>query len=318
MEADAGIRNLRKLWSGFWASRALLTANNFGVFDHLQTERTADEVAALIEADPRGTEILLNALAGLGLLRKRSGKFRNSIDADRYLVKGSLLYQGDIIRHADSLWKSWSLLDEVVKAGAPVRKSGDHESFIRGMHNNAVLRAAGVIGELDLKGVRKALDLGGGPGTYSIELARKGITVTLFDLPDTIPVSREIISESGVDGITCRAGDFITDDIGCGYDLIFISQVLHSLSPAENVRLIGKCSKALQRGGTIAIQEFLIDATRTKPVHGALFSINMLVNTAGGRCYAAPEIIDWLSTAGFRKCGRKVLDDTVLVFGSIR
>ncbi len=318
MGIDTEIRGLRRLWNGFWASRVLLTANNFRIFDHLSAGKTAEEAAELIGADPRGTEILLNALTGLGLLRKKSGKFRNSATANRFLATGSPCYHGDIIRHADALWKSWSSLDEAVRTGAPARKSGDHESFIRGMHNNAVLRAAGVIGELDLKGVRNALDLGGGPGTYSIELARKGISVTLFDLPDTIPISREIISESGIEGIDCRAGDFLADDIGSGYDLIFVSQVLHSLSPAENGFLMGKCAKALRPGGRIAIQEFLIDATLTKPLHGALFSVNMLVNTDGGRCYAPEEIIGWLSAAGFRNCGRKELGDTVLVCGSIR
>ncbi|HET6419439.1 MAG TPA: class I SAM-dependent methyltransferase [Geobacteraceae bacterium] len=318
MGIDTEIRDLRSLWNGFWASRVLLTANNFRIFDHLRAGKTAEEAAGLIGADPRGTEILLNALTGLGLLRKKSGKFRNSAMADRFLATGSPHYHGDIIRHADSLWKSWSSLDEAVRTGAPARKSGDHEAFIRGMHNNAVWRAAGVIGELDLKGARNALDLGGGPGTYSIELARKGISVTLFDLPDTIPISREIINESGLEGIDFRAGDFLADDIGSGYDLIFVSQVLHSLSPAENAFLMGKCAKALRPRGRIAIQEFLIDATLTRPLHGALFSVNMLVNTDGGRCYAPGEIIGWLSAAGFRKCGRKDLDDTVLVFGSIR
>lgn len=317
MGADAEIRELRKLWSGFWTSRVLLTANNFGIFDHLPTARTAEEVAGLIGADARGTEILLNALTGMGLLRKKSGEFRNSAVASRFLVKGSPCYQGDIMRHADTLWKNWSSLDEVVKTGTPVRVAADHQSFIRGMHNIAVLRAAGVIRELDLKGVRTALDLGGGPGTYSIEMARRGIKVTLFDLPETVPISKEIIRESGVEGITCRAGDFLADEIGGGYDLVFISQVLHSLSATENACLIRKCAEALRKGGKIAIQEFNIDGTLSSPLHGALFAVNMLVNTEGGRCYAPREIIQWLHAAGFRNCSRRVLEDTVLIFGSI-
>lgn len=317
MEIGAELRELRKLWSGFWISRILLTANNLGIFDQLRDARTAQEVAGLIETDARSTEILLNALTGLGLLRKKSGKFRNSGVANRFLAKGSRHYQGDIMRHADALWKNWSCLDEVVKKGAPAGKARDHESFIRGMHNIAVTRAAGVIGKLDLKGVGNALDLGGGPGTYSIELARKGIAVTLFDLPETLSISREIIGGSGVEGITCRGGDFLADEIGGGYDLVFISQVLHSLSPAENADLIRKCAKALRKGGKIAIQEFQIDNTFTKPLHGALFSVNMLVNTESGRCYSPKEIIQWLHGAGFRKCSSRALEDTVLLFGSV-
>ena len=251
------------------------------------------------------------------LLRKKSGKFRNSPVANRFLVKGNPFYQGDIMRHADTLWKNWSCLDEVVKTGAPARVAADHQSFIRGMHNVAVLRTAGVMRELELKGVRDALDLGGGPGTYSIEMARRGIKVTLFDLPETLPISREIIGKSGVEGITFRAGDFLSDELGDGYDLVFISQVLHSLSPAENASLIRKCAKSLRKGGRIAIHEFNIDATLSSPLHGALFSVNMLVNTESGRCYAPGEMIQWLRAAGFRKCRRKELEDTVLIFGNV-
>ncbi len=316
MKINEELRELRKIWSGFWSSRVLLTANNLRIFDHLEKAGTAEEIATMIHADTRGTEILLNALAALGLVKKTSDSFRNSARAKRFLVEGSPHYQGDILRHGDTLWRNWSLLDEVVRTGKPARAAHDHESFIRGMHNNALLRAEKVIGKLDLKGVETALDLGGGPGTYSIELARRGIAVTLFDLPETIPVSRDIANKSGINGISFMAGDFFADDIGEGYDLILISQVLHSFSPDDNRLVLGKCLKALRNNGRIAIYEFLIDKTLTAPMHSALFSVNMLVNTGGGRAYSPREIMSWLSRTGFRKCGKKEFEDTVLVFGN--
>ncbi len=315
MKTDEELRELRKLWSGYWQSRVLLTANNMHIFDQMETAGTAEEIASRIGADARGTEILLNALAALGLVKKTSGKFRNSAKSRRFLVKGSPRYQGDILRHGDILWRNWSQLDEVVRTGKPARAAGDHESFIRGMHNNAVLRAGKIIGALDLKGVKTALDLGGGPGTYSIELARRGISVTLFDLAETIPISREIVADSGTGGVNFLEGDFFTDDFGVGYDLIFISQVLHSFSSEDNTLLLCKCRKALRKNGKIAVYEFLIDNTLTAPLHSALFSVNMLINTGGGRSYSPGEITSWLSSAGFRKCGRKEFEDTVLIFG---
>jgi len=317
MRIQKEVRELQKLWHGFWSSRVVLTANNLRIFDHLQTSITAEEAAGLIEADTRSTEILLNALTGLGLVRKMSGKYQNAAMAKRFLVTGSPYYQGDMLHHADTLWQNWSCLDEVVKTGKPAGKARNHDSFIRGMHNNSILRAAKIIRELDLKGVKRALDLGGGPGTYSIELARKGISVTLFDLPETIPVSREITGAAGTVGISFLAGDFFNDSIGEGYDLIFISQVLHSFSSADNRLILEKCRTALNDGGKIAIQEFSIDASLTSPQPSALFSVNMLVNTSGGRCYAPQEIIQWLTDAGFRKCSKKVVVDNVLVFGYV-
>jgi SAM-dependent methyltransferase len=315
MTIEKEIAELGKLWKGFWSSRVLLTANNLRVFDCLEKPKTTEEVAYLIAADVRATEILLNALTGLKLLRKTSGKFRNSAVAKRFLMRESPYYQGDIIRHADTLWQNWSHLDDVVRTGMPARKAQNHESFIRGMHDNAVFRAGKVIGRIGLKGVRHALDLGGGPGTYSIELARKGISVTLFDLPETIPISRDIVERAGMDGITFKAGDFFADDIGSGYDLILISQVLHSFSAKDNLIIVKKCKEALRTGGQIVIHEFLIADSLAAPEHSALFSVNMLVNTGGGRCYSPREIMGWLSEAGFGKLSRKLLEDKVLISG---
>ena len=146
------IQEFAGLWGGFRASRVVLTANNLTVFEHLRTPATANNVASSVGLDLRATEILLDALTALGLLKKTGNKYRNTEMTKRFLVKGSPLYQGDMLRHADSLWKSWSGLDEVVRSGQPNRSGGrDHESFIRAMHNNAVFRATDVIKAIDVR-----------------------------------------------------------------------------------------------------------------------------------------------------------------------
>lgn len=313
--AEQDVKELRKLWGGFWSSRVLLTANNLGVFDRLRTPKTADALARTTGTDKRALEILLDALTGLGLLRKAAGYYLNSSMASRFLVQGSPYYQGDIIRHADALWKRWSDLDAVIKTGGPSRRSRDHRSFIKSMHNIAAFKAPGVIGALALKGVRKALDLGGGPGTYSMEMARRKIDVTLFDLPDTIKIAKGIIKESGVSTVGFHSGDILKDPLTGRYDLIFMSQFLHAFSAKDCARIISKCKKALTPGGIIAIHEFFIDRNRTAPPQAALFSVNMLVNTPGGRCYPPAEMKQWLKQLGFKGIKETMLEDTVLVSG---
>jgi 2-polyprenyl-3-methyl-5-hydroxy-6-metoxy-1,4-benzoquinol methylase len=308
------LQEFTKLWGGFRASRVVLTANNYGVFDHLKTTKTAGDIARVISADPRATEILLDAVASVGLLKKSGGKYRNTETAEMFLVKASPLYQGDMLRHADDLWKSWSGLDEVVKTGLPNRSGRrDYSFFIRAMHNNAVFRVKGVISAIDLKGVRRALDLGGGPGTYSMELARKKIDVTLFDLPEAIAIAKEIVSEHGIENINFAAGDFHSDDIGASYDLVFISQIVHSLSIDENLALIKKAHSALGPKGRIVIHEFLLEKDRAYPVPGALFAVNMLINTMAGRSYTVQEMRGWLTMAGFKGIRTKALGETVIV-----
>src|SRR5574340_504340 len=212
-----------KLWGGFRASRVVLTANNLRLFEHVGTGTSASVLAAALRTDPRATEILLDALAALGLLGKRKATYKLTPLSKQYLLPESPVYQGDMLRHADSLWKSWSGLDEVVRTGQPNR-TGErhHEVFIRAMHNNALPRARKVVSALDLRGVKRALDLGGGPGTYSIALARKGIEVTLFDLPNTLYIARGIAQAAGVKKISFLGGDFHFDDIGGPYDLVLL------------------------------------------------------------------------------------------------
>ena len=306
-------KELRKIWGGFQGARVLLTANNYRVFDYLKKQKAAAGLAKDIGADKRATEILLDALTGLGLLKKQKGQYKNSSLASQFLISGSPYYQGDIIRHADTLWQNWSGLDNVVKTGKPHHVSHDHRAFILGMHNLALLKADNVLKAVGLKGVKKALDLGGGPGTYTIEMAKKGISVTIFDTPETIEIAKEVVKKSGVKNINFLQGDFLADDFGRDYDLIFISQILHAYSEDDNIMVLKKCRNALNKNGRIVIQEFFIDKDRANPVQSALFSINMLVNTEGGRCYSPEEIKRWYLKTGFRKIQKQLLADSVLI-----
>lgn len=309
-------QGLRMMWGGFWTARILMTANNYCVFDHLQSSRTAAELAASLGTDLRATIIILDALTALQLLKKRGSSYRNAPLATRFLVTGTPHYQGDILRHADSLWKSWSQLDTVLATGRPADSPHDHLSFIKGMHNIASLTAPAVIKAIGMKGVNKALDLGGGPGTYAMEMARKGATVTIFDLPATIAIARKMVKEQGVAGVSFKPGDVLTDSLGKGYDLVLVSQFIHAFSPEETALILAKACKALNPGGRIAVQEFPLDDSHAAPPQGALFSVNMLVQTPGGRCYPASEIVSLLKQAGCRSCTIGQAAGNALVIGT--
>ncbi len=343
-------KEIRKIWGSFREARVLLTANNYRVFDYLKIQKTAAELAKDLDADKRAMEILLDALTGLGFLKKQKGQYKNSKIASQFLVSESPYYQGAIIKHADTLWQNWSGLDTVIKTGAPYRKAQNHRAFILGMHNLAVLKTSKVLRAVGLKGVKRALDLGGGPGTYSIEMAKRGVEVTLFDRPETIEIAKKVINNpplmptldkgreynapqpplnlrGGVGGVKAGKGgfkrgninfiqgDFLHDDIGKGYDLIFASQIIHSNSERDNIMLLEKCKKALNDGGRVVIQEFFISEDRTSPAQSALFSINMLVNTVGGRCYSPNELKGWLLKAGFKNVKKQIVADGVLASG---
>lgn len=83
------VQALRQLWTGFWSSRVLLTANNIGVFDHLKSPKSASALALILRTDKRATEILLDALTGLGLLKKSGDKYKNSTLSSKFLIISS-------------------------------------------------------------------------------------------------------------------------------------------------------------------------------------------------------------------------------------
>jgi ubiquinone/menaquinone biosynthesis C-methylase UbiE len=308
-----------KLWGGFRAARVVMTANNYRIFEHLKSAKTAGQTADILETNFRATEILLDAVASLGLLAKSGKRYRNTALAKQFLVSESPTYQGDMLRHADALWKGWSNLDSIVKTGLPSRpETRDHEAFIRAMHDVAIFRAPAIVKALDLRKVKSALDLGGGPGTYSIELAKKGIAVTLFDASATLDVAQTFIQKAKVKTIELKAGDFNTDPIGSNYDLILLSQVFHAYSADENCALLEKAHRALNPNGQVAIHEFFIAPNMAYPPAGALFSVNMLVNTAQGRCYTPQEMKKWLTMTGYKNVREKMVNDTVLVMGKKR
>ncbi len=304
--------------SSFTASRVILTANNFHIFDYLDSPGlSASGLAGKISADRRATELMLNSLASIGLVEKKDSRFRNTPVASRYLVSGKPEYQGDILRHYSTLWDNWSGLDAVVKTGKPHRVSHDHRSFILGMHNLASLRVKEFLAALDLRGVRSVLDLGGGPGTYSMAFARSGREVTIMDFPETLKIARKLIREAGlVNKIRFLSGDFTRDDIGRGYDLILISQIFHAYDENACLAMLRKCRGAVNPGGRTVIQEFPLDETRTAPPQGALFAINMLVNTTGGRTYTPNEMSSWMKRTGFKNIKTTFLEETVLIEGS--
>jgi 2-polyprenyl-3-methyl-5-hydroxy-6-metoxy-1,4-benzoquinol methylase len=184
------------------------------------------------------------------------------------------------------------------------------------MHNLASLKVKDVMKVIGLKGVKTALDLGGGPGTYSMEMAKRGVRVTLFDYPEAIEVAKRLIEKERARGINFIRGNFMADDIGRGYDLIFVSQILHSYSEEDNLLMLRKCKKALNNGGQIIIQDFYISDNRTYPPQSALFSVNMLVNTQAGRCYSPGEISEWLLKAGLKNIKTRHMDDTILIMCS--
>lgn len=305
---------IMELATAFQRSRALLTAFELELFTALAPEaRTSEEVASAVGADPRATDRLMNALVALGLLEKEDGRFQNSKLAGKYLVKGRPDYLGGL-GHTNHLWETWSHLTEVVRAGHPegsgeaaLRNEDWLRPFIAAMHARAAQGAGQVVAMLDLDGVSRVLDVGGGSGAYAMAFvrARRGISADVFDLPKVVPLTRMYVQQEGLAAeVGMVTGNYLKDPLGEGYDLVFMSAVIHSNSPKGIQLLFGKAARALKPGGQLVVQEFLMNEDRSGPLQPALFALNMLVGTPEGDAYTESEVRAWMAAAGFGRIRR--------------
>ncbi len=294
---------------GFMESRIMLTAVELDLFSAIGVGATAAQAAKTVKAHPRSTEAVLNALVALKLLTKNGEVFYNTPLTARYLVAGGSDDSRLALMHMVHLWRRWSTLTAAVREGTAVakealKKRGKDQTaaFIAAMHKNASFAAKAVVPAIDLGGVGSLLDVGGGSGAYAIAFARKkpGMKVTVFDLPGVIPLTKKYIAAADLaDAIRTQAGDMTKDKLGAGYDLVFVSAICHMFSPKENLALFKRIKSALNPGGRVVIQDFVLDNAKTSPRMAAVFALNMLVNTKGGGTYSGEEYLDWLEQAGF-------------------
>jgi SAM-dependent methyltransferase len=250
----------------------------------------------------------LNALVAIGLVKKQDDIFRNTDFTAEFLVKNSPAYLGGL-GLSNQTWNTWSTLSEAVGKGttiamnAPINDRAEEwrDSFIRAMHFRAGQQAIEIASVLDLGTARRILDVGGGSGAFAFGMIRRNpaITATIFDLPNITPITSRYVQSSGLAGkVQVVNGDYLVDDLGNGFDLVFMSAIIHINSPDENRLLIRKGAEALNPGGQLVIVDHIMNEDRTEPAVGAFFALNMLVGTQRGDTYTEKEISCWMQDAG--------------------
>ncbi|MEN8007411.1 MAG: methyltransferase [Candidatus Krumholzibacteriota bacterium] len=293
--------------AGYRNSCILVAAVKTGIFEALgDEERTAAEVAAHLDLNARAVDVVMCALAAAEVLLARGDRFAIDPGARPYLLADSPETLVSIIGHNKSMLKSWVQLEEVLRTGAPApraeRTAEEMEDFIRGMENVSRRTSSEVADQVDLSGAVRLLDLGGGPGTAALTFARanSGLECVVYDLEGPLGIACQQIRQAGLeDRVTTRAGDFLVDDLPEGFDVVYISNIIHMLRPDETRMLLAKAHRALVPGGRILVKDFFLEDSRIAPPWTAQFSVNMLVNTKGGKSYTFTEMEDLLAQTGY-------------------
>jgi precorrin-6B methylase 2 len=308
---------LMRLAGGHVEARLTQTALELTIFDALESSAaTAEAVANRLKLEPMATELLLNSLASLELLRKQEEYFSLTEAAAKYLLKSSPQYLGAMIRFESSLWSCWEKLPEAIRSGQPVRPPNmyqddptETEIFIKAM--DSLVKARGdaevVANAIDWSGMTELLDIGSGPASYPIAFCERfpNLHAKIFDLPGTLAITERYVREAGMtERIRLIAGDYRKDPIPGDYNVIFLSNIIHGESFEINRSLIRKLVSNLKLGGQIVVKDHILDDSHTNPPVGAIFSLLMLLTTESGRCYSFNEIKSWMEQAGLSRVER--------------
>jgi len=313
------IPDLLQLSGSYWGVCSLHAGVRLDVFTALHGgTHSAGEVAAACSCDSRAMEMLLNALTAQGLLEKGPGGYTNTPFSSQNLVKGQPGYLGYIILHHHHLVPGWAQLHKAIINGAPVGRdfpqedeAAERESFLMGMFNLASQLAPRIAAAVDLTGCQRLLDFGGGPGTYAVHFCRQnpGLGAVVYDLPSSRAFAEDIITRYGLgDRISFASGNYHLDQAPNGFDVAWLSHILHAEGPEGCRTILRKAAQALQPGGMLLVQEFILNDAKDGPSFPALFSLNMLLATSSGRSYSEIELRGMMEEAGLSGTSRLTID----------
>lgn len=314
---------LRRAGAAYQESCIITAAGELDLFTAIlerENRLTAAELAAVLGADLRGTNVLLDALSGLEYLSKDGigeaatysvpGPFRELLDSrspETYVP---------MLRHMAAVQRKWTQLSLAVKTGKPPKplhgflsEEDEYRSFIWAMNSIArtlsgptveSMREAGIL-DFGKKKVR-FIDIGGASGTYTQAFldAIPGSEGTLFDLtPGAEAARKRFVGSRCESRVTIIDGNFYTDEFPGGFDFAWVSAIIHQHGIEETKRLFEKAFRSLEPGGLIAVRDFIMDERRTSPKDGTLFGINMMAATETGMVYTFEEVKSALEAAGF-------------------
>ena len=274
-----------------------------------EREVTADALAAEMQVDLRGLIVLMDALAAMRLLNKQGGRYRAPGEVFAALSQNSPKSVLPMVQHTANCLRRWSQSAQVVKSGRPADRTpsirgedADQAAFIGAMHVVSGPVADRVVAEIGPPVFKHLLDIGGASGTWTMAFLRAvpGAKATIFDLPHVMPMSRQRLGDAGfADRVTLVPGDFYMDKLPSGADLAWLSAIAHQNSREQNRTLFAKIRDALVPGGTLLIRDVVMSEDHTSPPGGAMFAVNMLVNTEGGGTYSLSEYREDLEASGF-------------------
>lgn len=316
--------HIMQIGMGFWASKALLSAVELGLFTCLGSgSKTGQELERALGLNPRGTYDLLDALVALGLLERDgsglAGRYRNTAETAVFLDRKSPHYVGGILEMANArLYRFWADLTPALRTGQPqneIKHSGEPmfdalyadparlAQFIAAMAGISTKNFRALAEKFDFSPYRTLIDIGGASGQLSCLIATQHphLSCRTCDLPAVKPIAERNIHEHGLsDRVQAEVIDFLRDEFPRA-DVVTMGMILHDWNLDRKKMLIAKAYRALPEGGALIAIETIIDDERRKNAFGLLMSLNMLIEFGDAFDFTGADFAGWCREAGFAR-----------------
>lgn len=292
----------RLLWT-FAGQRVVTVAGRTGILGRLADGgATPDAVATDLGLDSRATGKVVRALHALGLLTTTDGERYVVVDSLRRFFRPGADDLTPFLEHSHSMYEAWGANLEPWLRGdgwsGPERTPERTRRFGEAMRAMGTQIAPRVAAALDLEGVTRVLDVGGGWGQYAraiCELAEQA-RATVLDIPQVAEAASASVAGTGLEGrLSWIGGDYLVTDFGTGYDLVLLANILHQELAPDAAELVRRAAEATSPGGRVAVVDFAIDDAKREHVLGTLFAINM---RSFGDTYPEPELRSWMEATG--------------------
>jgi len=302
---------------GFMAAKHLFVASEIGVFEKLAGgPLTLEALAAATGIARRTLRISADAMVSLGLLERMDGRYRNTAAAAAFLAGAPGPDLRPMLRFWDKLsYPAWLNLESAVRNGqgqAGFFRFNEEEQqiFSTGVEAFSAPAAAALATAYDFGRHRQILDVAGGTGSFLIAILRRyaGLRGTLFELAATCAVARRRLArEPEGSRIEVIEGDLLKDPLPEGHDAVVAANIVHGLSEAHNLNLLGNARAHVAVGARLLLIDLWMDASRTQPPAAPLMSGEFLIHAGEGQSYAEVDADAWLAQTGWRKLERRPL-----------
>ncbi|MCE6950886.1 SAM-dependent methyltransferase [Cereibacter sphaeroides] len=276
--------------------------------------QTVQALAARTGLSPERMQLLLQGGAALKLLKRcRDGRFDLAVRGAAFLAVPGL---EAMVGHHHVLYRD--LADPVAFLKGETDPelarfwpyvfgaAGAVDAEVTAKYSLLMTESQGLVAEdtlrlVDLMGVKRLMDVGGGTGAFLAAVGRAYplMELMLFDLPIVVAAAPERLAAVGLGGrFTVHGGSFRDDPLPLGADAISLVRILFDHSDETVKLLLSRVFAALPPDGRVIIAEPMSGGAvphRETDTYMAFYTAAMKT----GRTRSAAEIGELLSAQGF-------------------